>query len=173
MDSVTALTLFDKMRTQRNGYECGPVALYNAHVLLGMKPPSLASLKRDLKTNKHGTSEKQMFRFINRMEADTTVYTSAFAVERRSAVFDLLEGAVLLLGYYVGKEGHYVTMLYHVGRFYVFNWNNDDVIEHGSHKDMHKYVHVSFDWVRSKLMAEDSEVYILRKSFKTEKEGQL
>lgn len=39
-----------KTLVQRNHFQCGPIALYNAIVLLGVKPPSLKQLTKMCKT---------------------------------------------------------------------------------------------------------------------------
>lgn len=154
-----------KTRKQRNGYECGPIAVYNALTLLGVKPPSLSSIKKDLGTDRHGTLEKKMSRFIYNLDLPTISYTSSLQLERRSAVFDMLEGAVLILGYEVDGEGHYTTIRHEWPMFFVaYNWLPDKRMATESHKNMLDYSIVDLDWIRDKLKDDKTEIYSLRKS---------
>lgn len=153
-------------RKQRNGYECGPVAVSNALTLVGVKAPSMTALKKLLRTNRNGTSTKMMKTILEKLHPNVIDYTSASTKQRREAVIELMLGEILVLGYYAaGIEGHYTVVKYlrSNGKFYAFNWLPDHLTVTESHSKMHKIGTISVEWIAGKLEDQASEIYVLRK----------
>lgn len=148
--------------TQCNGYDCGPVAAHNACVLLGIKPPTFTKIRKMMGTDREGTGEEGMAKAMHLLPFEALTLDYLDSVERKSVIFELMTGAVVLLGYYAGEEGHYSAIKYDGEGFLAYNWASDMVVETRSYKKLKPIVQISFVWLKEKILDPNSEFYILR-----------
>lgn len=149
---------------QSNGYECGPIAVNNAMVLLGMEPPRLKQLHRMLLTDRDGTTGYDMRNALRDLHILERSYTYNPKADKVMSLAQIITGdKVLVLGYEVGDEGHYVTVSYENNSFYAYNWGTDLVVSKVSFKKLKKRSKVAFDWVAEKVLDEASEIYLIKK----------
>lgn len=134
------------IRKQRNGYECGAIAIYNALILTG-KYKSLKSIYKLLKLTKEGTSEKQMLRALTKINLLSNKKTT-----------------VLILGYYTsGGYGHYVTLFTNPvnKRIVATNCNSDLILDKYTFKRLKRFYYPSDKWLVRHLNSPTSDVYTI------------
>ena len=146
------------LRTQKTGYDCGPVAVYNAHVLAGLKPMSLSKLKKILETDKDGTDEMLMSYYIAfRSRSGRELYGLPLQI----ALSMLSNKDILILGYELETMGHYVAIAMKNGKLRAYNWAPDHVVEKKSFKKLKKSAIISEKWLEEKLNSEGVETYTI------------
>lgn len=154
------MTAWRRIRTQKTGTDCGPVAIQNAYVMLGLKPPSLRKLRRMLRTDRAGTGEQAMMEALSDLPLkliDDRDITTLYPGHR-----------TMILGYMAGNMGHYCVISRSPANIWLpfdvwtaHNAGTDHAVEHRPIRELKRHHQVTEEWLRRKMKSKHAEVYIL------------
>lgn len=148
-----------KIKTQRNGHECGPIAVHNVFILLNKNPPPLKKLKEMLKTDKYGTSKSDMIKTLKELK----ILRSTKATEDVFYHYYVMGNPVLIGLQLDNEEGHYTVLKYEYDsdKHYAYNHATEDVLNFGSYKEYKKRMLLKKEQAMRLIYNKSNEIYVL------------
>ena len=148
---------------QKDGYGCGPTALYNLLLFNNVKKPNLDRLYKLCNTDRHGTAKKDIQKAFKELNLDMVEGKSRSNKCELSASFIHKQYLCGIIGYYVGKEGHYIMFFRNDHHIFITNSLVDSDLNKKSYKEHKKLLIVGLDWWIDKSTRSDTEIYYFRR----------